>query len=104
MLRSSTVSLNCITDANPDPHVYQFYLNDTKIGNSSSGVFNVTVEANGVYSCVPINTAGTGHNATVRITAVGKSVHFNMQDSYSAIYRPHHMQSVLVAVLSGLIP
>ena len=67
------MSLNCTTDANPDAHVYQLYFNDTLIGNSSSGVFNVTVDADGVYSCVPINTVGTGHNATVSITAVGKS-------------------------------
>lgn len=73
VLRGSTVSLNCTTDANPDAHVYQLYFNDTLIGNSSSGVFNVTVDADGVYSCVPINTVGTGHNATVSITAVGKS-------------------------------
>ena len=67
------MSLNCTTDANPDAHVYRFYFNDTLIGNSSSGVFNATVDADGVYSCVPINTVGTGHNATVSITAVGKS-------------------------------
>ena len=80
VLRGSTVSLNCSTDANPDVHVYQFFLNDTIIGNSSSGVFNITVEADGVYTCVPINAAGTGHNATVSITAVGKSVQLNVQD------------------------
>ena len=73
VLRGSTVSLYCTTDANPNAHVYQFYFNDTLIGNSSSGVFNVTVNADGVYSCVPINTVGTGQNATVSITAVGKS-------------------------------
>ena len=72
VLRDSTVSLNCRTDANPSAHVYQLYLNDTLIGNSSLGVFNVTVDADGVYTCVPINTVGTGHNATVRVTAVGK--------------------------------
>ena len=72
VLRGSTLSLNCSTDANPSAHVYQFYFDDTLIGNSSSGVFNVTVDADGVYTCVPINTVGTGHNATVRVTAVGK--------------------------------
>ena len=73
VLRGSTVSLNCSADANPDAHVYQFYFNDTLIGNTSSGVFNVTVDADGVYTCVPINTVGTGHNATVSMTTVGKS-------------------------------
>ena len=73
MLRGNTVSLICSTEANPDAHVYQFYVNGILIGNSSSGMFKVTVKADGVYTCVPINTVGTGHNATVNITAVGES-------------------------------
>ena len=72
VLRGSTVSLNCSTDANPAVGVYQFYFNDTIIGNSSSGVLNITVIADGVYTCVPVNKVGAGHNATVRVTAVGK--------------------------------
>ena len=74
VLHGSTVSLKCSADANPDAHVYQFYFNNTIIGNSSSGVFNITVKADGVYTCVPINTVGTGHNASVSITAAGKSI------------------------------
>ena len=74
VLRGNTVSLICSADANPDAHVYQFYFNDTSIGNSSSGVFSITVKADGMYTCVPINTVGTGHNATVSVTAVGKLV------------------------------
>ena len=81
MLLGSTVSLNCSTDANPDAHVYQFYFNDTFISNSSSGVFNVTVGTDGVYTCVPINTVGTGHNATVRVNAVGKSIKWSLLSS-----------------------
>ena len=71
VLRGSTVTLICSTDANPDPHEFQFYFNDSYLGNSFSGLFNVSVDADAVYSCVPINTVGTGHNATVTvITAV----------------------------------
>ena len=73
VLRGSTVSLNCSTDANPDTHVYQFYFNKDSIGNSSSGVFNVTVDKDGVYTCVFINEVGSGHNATVNVTTVGES-------------------------------
>ena len=73
MLRGSAVSLNCSTDANPDAHVYQFYLNNGYIGNSSSGVFNVTIDKDGVYTCVPINTVGTGHNSTLSMTTAGES-------------------------------
>ena len=73
MLSGKTLSLICSTDANPINSVtYHFYFNDGYIGNSSSGVFNVTVDADGVYTCVPINIIGTGHNATVSIAALGK--------------------------------
>ena len=73
VLRGSTVSLNCSTDANPDANVYQLYLKNDYIGNSSSGVFNVTVDKDGVYTCVPINEVGSGHNTTVSMTTVGES-------------------------------
>ena len=72
VLRNTTVSLNCTTDANPDAHIYHFYLNDNLTGNNSSGVFNTTVMEDGVYTCVPENRAGTGDNATIGITAVGE--------------------------------
>jgi len=72
VLHGTTVSVNCVTDANPAAHLYYFYFNGALIGNSSSGVFNVTVKADGQYICVPINRVGTGHNATVSITAVGE--------------------------------
>ena len=75
MLRGSTVSLNCSTDAYPDAHVYQFYLNNTYFGDSSIGLFNVTVDKDGDYTCVPINKVGSGDNATVNITIVGESGH-----------------------------
>ena len=72
LLRESNISLDCSTDANPDAHVYHFYLSDSLIGNSNSGVFNTTVMTDGVYTCVPVNTVGTGENATVSITVVGE--------------------------------
>ena len=68
------MSLNCETNASPEAE-YHFYFNGKSVGNSTSGVFNVTVEADGVYTCVPINTLGTGDNATADVTAVGKSFH-----------------------------
>ena len=72
MLRESSISLDCSTDANPDAHIYQFYLNDNLIGNESSSVFNTSVSEDGVYTCVPINTVGTGENDTVSIIVIGK--------------------------------
>lgn len=74
---NSTVLLNnnwtllCITNAKP-PAMYYFYFNESFIGNSSSGEFNVTVEGDGMYTCVPINNVGTGNNATLNVIAVGE--------------------------------
>lgn len=65
------MSLNCETNASPEAE-YHFYFNGKCIGNSTSGVFNVIVEADGVYTCAPINAVGTGDNGTVSITVVGK--------------------------------
>ena len=73
LLRGSIISLDCSTDASPDAHIYHFFLNDNLIGNSSSGVFNTTLMADGVYICVPVNTVGTGDKASVDITVVGES-------------------------------
>ena len=63
--------------------MYQFYFNDAIIGNRSSGLLNITVDADGLYTCVPINTVGTGHNATVSITMVGKSLIFLVEWAFS---------------------
>ena len=71
LLRDSVMSLNCETDVRFEAE-YHFYFNGKSIGNSTSGVFNVSVKADGVYTCVPVNTVGTGDNATVSITVVGK--------------------------------
>ena len=73
VLQGSIMSFNCSTNANPPAHVYHFYLNQAPIGNSSTGVFSDTVEEDGVYTCVPINTVpGTGDNDTVSVTTVGE--------------------------------
>lgn len=71
-LRGSNISLDCSTDASPDAHIYQFFLNYNLIGSSSSVVFKTTVMADGIFTCVPVNTVGTGDNATVSITVVGE--------------------------------
>ena len=71
VLLNSTLTLLCVTNANP-PALYHLYFNESYIGNSSSGKFNFTVEGDGVYTCVPINTVGTGNNDTLNITSVGE--------------------------------
>ena len=74
MLRGKILSIICRADANPAAHEYQYYANDILIGNSSDGVLNVTVNVDGSYTCLPINSLGSGHNTTVNVTVVGKSV------------------------------
>lgn len=53
--------------------IHNFYFNGNLIGNSSSGVFNVTVKEDGEYTCVPVNTVGVGSNATIHFIAFGES-------------------------------
>ena len=72
ILRGSKIYLICKTNANPNAHTYQFYFNGAPIGSSNSGVFIVDVEKDGVYTCVPINRVGTGQDATVSVTVVGR--------------------------------
>lgn len=72
LLRDSSMSIKCSTDANPEDLEYQLYFKGLFIGNNTSGLFNITVTEDGVYTCVPINTVGTGENATVSITVVGE--------------------------------
>ena len=71
VLHGTTLELNCKADANPDAHLFHFQFNGNLIGNSSTGVFNSSAEKDGVYTCVPVNTVGTGDNATISITVVG---------------------------------
>ena len=60
----------CQTNASAEAD-YHFYFNGKSIGNSTSGVFSVTVVADRMYNCAPVNTVGTGNNATVSISVVG---------------------------------
>ena len=93
VLRDRTVSLHCSTDANPDAHTYHWYFNGNLTGNSSSGVFNITVKEDGEYTCVPENKVGTGSNASVGITAVGEfHIRFSpiLCSQYKDSTSPHH--------------
>ena len=74
VLRGKILSIICRADANPAAQEYQYYVNDILIGNSSDGVLNITVNVDGSYTCLPINSLGSGHNTTVNVTVVGKPV------------------------------
>ncbi|XP_022798005.1 peroxidasin-like [Stylophora pistillata] len=69
-LRGESLLLNCSTDANLTAHVYFLYFNGTSSGNSSSGFFNITVEEDGVYSCVPLNEVGIGDSDALNVSVV----------------------------------
>ena len=85
LLRNSIMSLNCKTNASPEAD-YHFYFNGKSIGNNTSGVFNVTVLADGVYTCVPVNRVGTGDNATVNVTVVGKLISIDPFHKWLSIF------------------
>ena len=71
MLRNSVLALTCDTSASPEAE-FHLYFNGIFHKTSDSGMFSVNVKADGVYTCVPINTVATGENASVSVTAVGK--------------------------------
>ncbi|XP_022803711.1 hemicentin-1-like isoform X2 [Stylophora pistillata] len=74
VLGGSVLYEKCSTDANPSPHIFLLYFNGNFIRNSSSGEFNVTVDSDGVYTCAPINTVGSGDNASFSVTIFGKPI------------------------------
>ncbi|PFX24014.1 Peroxidasin-like [Stylophora pistillata] len=69
VLRRSLLSLTCQTDASPKAQ-FHLYLNGSLVETSRSGIFNVAVVSDGLYTCVPFNTVGAGKNASVIVTAV----------------------------------
>ena len=71
VLLNSNLTLLCVTNANP-PALYHLYVNESYVGNSSCGEFNITVEGEGVYNCVPVNRLGAGNSDTLNIVAVGE--------------------------------
>ncbi|XP_066024492.1 myoblast growth factor receptor egl-15 isoform X2 [Pocillopora verrucosa] len=69
VLRKSPLSLTCRADANPEAE-FHLYFNGRLLMTNSSGIFNVTVMSDGVYTCVPFNEVGAGKNACVSVSAV----------------------------------
>ena len=80
VLRQSLLSLTCQTNGSPEAE-FHLYFNGRLIKTSASGIFHVSVMSDGSYTCVPINKVGTGKNASVIVTAVGKftSIHLSMK-------------------------
>ena len=74
ILRGDSLMLNCSVDANPTVDIYFLYFNGYQISNSSQGVFHVTVKADSVYTCVPLNIVGSGDKGNITIIVIGKFI------------------------------
>ena len=72
VLAGGSLFLNCTSEANPAVHVFQLIFDSTRVATSSSGMFSVTVRKAGIYKCIPVNEVGSGDNATVKVTVLGK--------------------------------
>ena len=72
------IKLSCSAIAKPAVTMYRFYMNDTSIGNSTSG--NLSVNAsdclrfNGYFKCVPENARGQGEMKQQLIVVTGTSL------------------------------
>ena len=71
--RGDVISINCSADAVPSEISYQLLENDIAFLDAS-GRWSRPLTTAGMFSykCVPNNTLGTGENATVTVTVIGK--------------------------------
>ena len=71
------ISFNCTANANPGVTSYQLFENETAILNTSaSGMWNKTLESEGVfvYKCVANNFLGSEYSMNVTVTVNGKKI------------------------------
>ena len=69
------ISFNCSANANPGVTSYQLFENETAFLNTSaSGMWNKTLESEGVfvYKCVANNSVGSEYSMGVTVTVSGK--------------------------------
>ena len=69
------ISFNCSANANPGVTSYQLFENETAILNTSaSGMWNKTLESEGVFvcKCVANNSVGSEYSMGVTVTVNGK--------------------------------
>ena len=73
--KGKVISFNCSANANPGVTSYQLFENETAILNTSaSGMWNKTLESEGVfvYKCVANNSLGSEDSMGVTVTVNGK--------------------------------
>jgi hypothetical protein len=74
ILHNQTVSLICNATAVPKVTKYKFFHNATPIGESLTGVFNisrVSASGNGTYSCAAENSIGEGPRVSITLKFSG---------------------------------
>ena len=75
--RGKVISFNCSANANPEVTSYQLFENENAILNTSaSGMWNKTLESEGVfvYKCVANNSLGSEYSMSVTVTVNGKEI------------------------------
>ena len=75
--KGNVVGFNCSAIANPEVTSYQLFENETAILNTSaSGMWNKTLESEGVfvYKCVANNSLGSEYSTSVTITVNSRQI------------------------------
>ena len=68
--QGEVIGITCSADGKPPVHTYQLFENNVPVNDSSSGVWNRLMSAEGVfnYRCVANNTVGRSYkNVTVTV-------------------------------------
>ena len=78
---NQVIQLNCSAIGNPPVIIYRFLVNETSIGNSTTGRFSVNVsdcsKYSGYFKCIPVNVLGEGTPAQQFLTPTGMLFHMN---------------------------
>ena len=69
----SSVKFNGTADSRPAVDEYRFYRDQSLLGSNSTGIYHLQLRRSGSYSCVPVNSAGSGEKATLYIAVKGKT-------------------------------
>lgn len=71
---NSSVKFNCTADSRPAVNEYRFYRDQSLLGSNISGVYHLQLQRSGTYSCVAVNSAGSGQKAILYIPVKGKNI------------------------------
>ena len=69
----SSVKFNCTADSRPAVDEYRFYRDQSLLGSNNTGIYHLQLQRSGYYSCVAVNSAGSGEKAALYIAVNGKT-------------------------------